>query len=211
MELNIKTTVNQLSNGKTVQIYDSTLDYHIDDNPGGWCTSTGQANPMRSTVDSLTIIIEMGSLTETIVYTDAADIAKYLDPTQGLLLSSLTLFGSAYTVFEDGIYTITVTMAGHATLVDGATDYTVDDQIYEYFGWAMWNRIRKLVATIEVPIKNYLEAYKTSLLNTLYDSIIYNCQFGHVENAQNNIDYLTNVLDNNTSLTELFKNFENYG
>ena len=211
MEMNLKTTVNQLNNGKTLHIYDSTLDYDADSNPGGWGTADGQVNPTRASVDSLILTLGSGIMTTTLTYTDPADITKYLDPTRGLLLDSEDLFGGAYEVFEDGIYTITVVMSGTATLDIGSTDFEVADEIYEFLGWSLHNRIRKLVATIQVPIVNYQEAYKTALLNTLFDAIVYNCEFGHTSNAQNIINYLTNVLDNNTSLTELFKNFENYG
>jgi hypothetical protein len=212
MALNIKTTVNQLNSGETIHIYDSTLDYHITTNPGGWCLDGTGPNPQRTNIDELIIIISKGDLTETLTYT-GTDITSYFDPTHGLLLTATTLFGTAYDVFEDGVYAITITMNGHWT--DPGTGLAAliaeSDEIYEALLWNLNDEIRHLVITIEVPIKNYLEAYNTSLLNTLFDAIIYNCQYGNIEKAQEVLDYLTDVMDNNTTLTELFKNFENYG
>lgn len=212
MELNVKTTVNQLSNGKVAHLYDSTLDYHVDNNPGGWCLDQNGPNPRRDDVTQIVIEIIKGDMTSTVTYTDPADVAAYLNPTYGKQLDSLTLFGSAYTVFEDGIYSITITMSGSWLNPDTSQveAFSVSDEIYEAFLWALYDQIRHLVITIEVPVKNYLEAYNTSLLNTLFDSIIYNCEYGNIENAQKIIDYLTDVLANTTQLTELFKNLENY-
>ncbi|MFA6916990.1 MAG: hypothetical protein WC222_11375 [Parachlamydiales bacterium] len=210
--MNIKTTVNQLNSGATIHIYDSTLDYNVTTNPGGWCLDALGPNPQRTDIDELIITVAKGDLTVTLNYT-GADITSYLDPTHGLLLSAATMFGTAYDVFEDGIYAITITMNGSWTNPDTGLveDVAESDEIYEALLWAMNDDIRHLVITIEVPIKNYLEAYNTSLLNTLFDAIIYNCEYGNIEKAQDIIDYLTDVLANNTTLTELFKNFENYG
>jgi len=207
MEVNLKVTVNQLNSGGTVQLFDSTLDYDAVTNPGGWCTDALGPNPQRTDVTELVIKIEKGDLSEELTYTDAADIADYLDPTHGIVLNSTDLFGTAYDVFEDGIYTITITMTG---TYDGSA-FSVYDEIYEALLWNMWNEIRHLVITIDVPISDYRQAYNAALLNMLFDSIIFNCQYGRVAQAQKIIDYVSSVLDNNTSLTELFKNFENYG
>jgi hypothetical protein len=213
MELNIKTTVVQLNNGSTVQLYDSSLDYNAITNPGGWCINQLGPNPRRADVTGITIKIAKGDLEETISYTDQADLDDYLDPTFGKLLDAPTLFGAAYAVFEDGIYSITITMEGNWYNPDTELyeDFTKYDEITEALLWSMWNEIRHLVITVQVPIINYQEAYNISLMNMLFDSIIYNCQYGNADNAQLIIDYLTDVLENNTSLTELFKNFENYG
>ena len=74
----------------------------------------------------------------------------------------------------------------------------------------MWYDIRQLVITMETPIINYLESYNISLLNALFDDILFSCQIGNITNADKIYNFLRNTLDNETVLTELFKNFRNY-
>lgn len=197
MALDLKTVVVQQSNGTQVKLYDNTGDYDVTNNPTGW----GSPNPTRASITAIVIDIERGDISYSKTLT-AQERTDYLDPTVGVTLTSTAVLGSGYAVYEDGLYEIQISITE-----PGDTHY---DNKYEYMLWAMWDDIRHLVLTMEVPIVNYLESYNIALLNALFDDILYACQYGQVSTADEIYTFLRNVLDNETVLTELFKNFRNY-
>lgn len=197
MALDPKTVVVQQNNGSQIKLYDNTGDYDVTNNPTGW----GSPNPARSDVTEITLSITKGDVSYDRVLA-GSDITDYLDPSVGATINSSDMLGSGYDVYEDGLYEIQVEI-----VESGGTHY---DNKYEYMLWAMWADIRRLTMTMEIPIINYLEAYNIALLNTLFDSILFNCQQGQVSNATEIYTFVRNVLDNETVLTELFKNFRNY-
>jgi hypothetical protein len=197
MALDPKTVVVQQNNGSQIKLYDNTGDYDLTNNPTGW----GAPNPARADVTQITLSVTKGDVSYSVVLT-GSDITDFLDPSIGNTINSTDMLGSGYDVYEDGLYEIQT-----AIVEPGGTHY---DNKYEYMLWAMWADIRRLTMTMEIPIINYLESYNTSLLNTLFDSILFNCQQGMVAAATETYTFVRNVLDNETVLTELFKNFRNY-
>ena len=197
MSLDLKTVVVQQSNGSQLKLFDNSGEYDATNNPTGW----GTPNIARTDIILLKITIEYGDITFTEDYI-GSDITDFLDPTIGLTLNVSTVLGSGYDTYEDGLYSIQIQMDTAA-----ASYY---DTKYEYMLWQMWCDIRHLVLTMEVPVVNYLESYNIALLNTLFDDILYACEYGQTNYATEIYTFLRNVLDNETVLTELFKNFKNY-
>jgi hypothetical protein len=197
MALDLKTVVVQQNNGSQIRLFDNTGDYDASNNLTGW----GSPNPVRANITQITISITKGDIVFSQDYT-RTDITNFLNPIIGITINSTDMLGAAYDVFEDGLYEIEI-----AITADSVLYY---DNKYEYMLWQMWAEIRRLTLTMEVPIINYLESYNTSLLNSLFDDILYACQYGQVEKATEIYTFLRNVLDNETVLTELFKNFRNY-
>jgi hypothetical protein len=197
MALDLKTVVIQQNNGSQIKLFDNTGDYDILENLTGW----GTPNPARTDSTKLTITIEKGDIEFTEDYT-GSDITNFLDPTIGITLDSTDVLGSGYETYEDGLYAIQIAITASAVIYY--------DNKYEYMLWEIWCAIRKLTLTMEVPIVNYLESYNIALLNALFDDILYACQYGQVTYATEIYTFLKNVVDNETVLTELFKNFRNY-
>lgn len=206
LTLDIKTVIVELNNGTQAKIFDQTGDYDAVNNPTGW--GNGTTNPSRDAITKITITIDKGDISYSEEFTDAGDIEDFLDPTIGLVFNSSDVLGSAYDIFEDGVYTFQTKIEG--TWSGSPSPYEVYDEHFEFFLWNMWADIRKLTTTLQVPITNYLESYNISLLNCLFDDILFNCQFGQRTKAEEIYTFLRNVLDNNTVLTELFKNFKTY-
>ena len=209
MALDIETTVHQLRNGEAVKLFDSTGTNNGSSYPDGWSDGVnGLANPQQSDCDQCIIVITKGDLTHTETLT-GSDLTNYLDPMTGITLEAATIFGSTYAIFEDGIYTITVTFSG-PTIQGSPSVWSYDDEFQEAFQWNLWNKIRLLACELEVPVKKYPESYNVALLNTLSDSVYFLCQFGEADKATEVMEYLNEILDTNTQLTEIFKNYQNY-
>ncbi len=197
MALDLKTVVVQQSNGSQIKLFDNTGDYDATNNPSGW----GSPNPIRTDITSIIVIVKKGDVifTETLIGSDAI---SFLNPIEGYTLNSTNVLGANYDTFEDGLYEIQIEMT-----TSGDSIY---DTKYEYMLWSMWCDIRHLTMTMEVPVINYLESYNIALLNTLFDDILFACQYGQTTYATEIYTFLRNVLDNETVLTELFKNYRNY-
>ena len=198
MSLDLKTIVYQQNNGSQVKLFDNSGDYDAVNNPTGW----GAPNPERTDVTSILIEVQKGDITYSKTLSTPTEIANYLDPSIGITINSTDLLGAGYTVFEDGLYEFQISLTEPS-----GSHY---DNKYEFFLWKMWCDIRKLTLTMSVPVINYLESYNIALLNTLFDDIIFSCQYGQTDNATEIYNFLRNTLDNETVLTELFKNFRNY-
>jgi hypothetical protein len=209
ISLDIRTAVEQLNNGSTIRLIDVTGVADGTNFPDGWSDGVYSThNPLQSDADSVIIKISYGGVEYSVTYT-GSDLNDYLNPMIGKSFDASTVLGSGYTYFEDGIYTITVTFSG-PTVQGVANPWEQSSEIQEALLWSLRNKTRQMLAEIEVPIKNYMEPFAAALLNSLFDDIYFLCQFGQAGKAQDVIDYLTSVLETQTKLTELFKNFQNY-
>lgn len=205
VNLDIKTIIAQQSNGSQVKIFDNSGDYDVNENPSGW--GDGTTAPARSAVTQITINVEKGDITYQKIIVDSTEIEDYLNGT-GTFISSSDSLGAEYPVFDDGKYGIQVKIEG--TWSGSPSPYEAYDWKYTYFLWKMYCDIRKLVIGLDIPIRNHLESYNSALLLVLFDDILFSCQYGDIQNADKIYNYLRDVLDNETVLTELFKNFRNY-
>ena len=209
IHLDTKVIVFQESYGKTLRIFDDTGVNDGVNNPDGFSDGVnGTDNPTKAECLQVILTITKGDLTASVTLT-GTDLAKYLDPTEGYYINCSQLYGSAYEQFEDGIYSILATYSGDE--IDGQADaWTAYDEIYSAFLWALWNKVRTLTIGVEVPIESYIDALSVCVTNLLMDSIVFLCQYGDIDNAEEVRIFLTNVIDNNSSLTEIFKNIKDY-
>lgn len=209
--LDIRTGVEQLDNGATIRLIDVTGVADGTNYPDGWGDAAGlyaTNNPRQSEATAALIEIEFGDINYSSNLT-GTDLSDFMNPMIGKNFSVTDVLGSGYEYFEDGIYRISVTFSG--TNVQGVpTVWSENNELHEAFLWAIKNSVRQMLAEIEVPIKNYAEAFSAGLLTAMFVDIYYLCQFGQADKAQEVIDYLTSVLSTQTNLTELFKNFNNY-
>lgn len=197
MALDIKTVIVQQDNGSQIKLFDNTGDYDAENNTGGW----GTPNIDRTDIVTITITVAKGDVEYSIILT-GSDVTDYLDPTIGLTLNSTTVLGAAYLTYEDGLYEFQIDMEDVSLTY---SDYRID-----FLLWTLWNDIRHLTLTMQVPVINYLESYNIALCNALFDDILYACQYGESTVATKIYNFLRSTLDNNTVLTELFKNYKNY-
>lgn len=210
IHLDLKPVILLLDGGTTVRIFDSTGVNDGTHNPDGWSDGVnGTDNPRQDEIDQVSITLEKSGLTGTINLV-GSNILLYMNQLSGYEATAADFFGDAYTEFEDGIYSITVAISGN-TINDIATDWSVSDTIYQNFLWTLWRQIR--IFTIdnqEVPVKDFREAVSVSLLNVLMDDILYLCQYGDVDGANEVYEYLRSAVTGATDLTEIFKNLLNY-
>jgi hypothetical protein len=209
VNLDLKVIVLQEDNGKSARIFDGTGVSDGTNFPYGFSDGVYSTfNPKKSEVDQVIIEMSLGLLSATVTLT-GTDLSNYLDPTIGYNLNATTLFGASYERFDDGIYDITCTYSGDTVqdLPEGWEDY---EEIYEGFLWQLWGKIRAMATSVDVPIRELIEPLGTAVANLLFDAILYNCQFGDKDGAEKVFNFLTEVVDNNTSLIEIFKNVRSY-
>ena len=210
MELDLQFVVMQKNGGDTVKIFDNTGVNNGIANPHGWSDGThGTDNPHQDEITKITITITKGALTFTIELT-GSDITNYLNPTVGYENTSASIFGSDYIFFEDGIYTFVVKYKG-ATINDVVTAWDQTHTVYDAFLWTIWGEMRTMVIDMmTVPVKNMVEAANVAVANILMDDIFFLCQYGDADGAQEVLDFLTDDIENNSNLNELFRNLQSY-
>ena len=209
IHLNAEIGVEQKDYGNVARVYDKTGTNDGVNFPDGFSDGVnGTDNPRKDEVDQVILRIAKSSLIYTVTLT-GTDLANFLDITIGYNLNSETAFGAGYPYFEDGIYTITATYSG-STIDDNADAWEADEEIYEAFLWNLWEKIRTLTIGVHVPIENYIESLSVSVVNLIFDGITYLCQYGDVTNAESTRKFLTELVENNSSLTEIFKNIKSY-
>ena len=207
--LNIQTIIQQLDNGSTIRLFDATGVADGTSYEDGWSDGVNSThNPEQSDIDQVVIAILYGDISHSVTLI-STDLANYLNPMIGKSFSVADVLGAAYEYFEDGIYSVTITFSG-ATIQGIASAWTAYDEFQEAFIWTLRNNSRLYLAELKVPIENYVEAFKASLINVLLDDIYFLAQFGSADKAKDVMDYLTSVFNNETKLTELFKNYKNY-
>ncbi len=203
--LNIATRLDVRGSGKSFNIMDETPVYDSE-YPNGYGGDSGSL-PIESDIDKITLEIDTGTVQKTLEYLKgSSEFSDYFDRSEGLVISVSDIFGSGYTYFEDGIYKISITYSGDT--IDGSSvdAWEAYDVMYSAFLWNLWEDIRMLTANIETPVVNLLESYNISLLNALFDSITYLCQYGRADEAEEVRSYVQHIVSNNTIITELFKN-----
>lgn len=210
LHLDLKPVILLLDGGSTIRIFDNTGTNDGTNNLDGWSDGVnGIDNPRQNEIDQVVITLTKESLTGSVTLT-GSDLTKFLSQLIGYETTAAALFGSSYTAFEDGIYTIGVVASGN-TINSITEDWTADQEIYQCFLWTLWGLIRTFtIDNMEIPVKDFREAVTISLLNVLMDDILYLCQYGDVDGANEVYTYLTSALTGATDLTEIFKNLLNY-
>lgn len=209
IHLNPEIVVEQSDYGNVLKIYDGTGISDGTNFPDGFSDGVNTTeNPRKNEVDQVILTIEKDNLTFSASLT-GTDLTKFLDPMQGYSIDSDTAFGAGYVRFEDGIYAITASYSG-STINDQAVAWEADEEIYEALLWYLWGKIRTLTISVPVPVTDYIETLSIAVVNLLFDGILYLCQYGDTTNAEKNRIFLTSVIDNNSSLTEIFKNIKSY-
>lgn len=210
LHLDLKPVILLLDGGNSIRLFDNTGTNDGTNNPDGWSDGVnGIDNPRQNEIDQISLTFTKGSLTATINLT-GADLQNYLNQLRGYQTTSEVLFGANYPFFEDGIYSIAVAATGN-TINDVSEDWLAEDEIYQCFLWTIWSQIRTFtIDNMEVPVKDFREAITISLLNVLMDDILYLCQSGDVDGANEVYEYLSSSLTGATDLTEIFKNLLNY-
>ena len=158
--------------------------------------------------EQVDITISTGVISDTLTIT-GSNLQNFLDPTIGYNINILQLFGGSYDRFEDGIYTFTVKYSG-SEVCGSVENWESYDETYEAFLWYLWGKVRTLTIGVEMPIDNYTEVLSVSVVNLLMNSIVYLCKYGDIEKAEKTRKSLTKLVNNNSSLTEIFKNIKSY-
>jgi hypothetical protein len=210
LHLDLKPVVLLLDGGTTIRVFDNTGTNDGTHNEDGWSDGTnGLDNPKQDEITEIIITATKGALTGTVTLT-GSNLEKYLNQLVGYEISSADLFGSNYSQFEDGIYSIEVRASG-SFINTTPVEWTAYQQIYQNFLWTLWSQIRTLtIDNMEIPVKDFREAITISLLNVLMDDVLYLCQFGDEDGANEVYDYLSSAVVGATDLTEIFKNLLNY-
>lgn len=209
LTLNIQTEIQQLDNGQALCLFDITGVNDGTNYPYGWSDGVnGLNNPQISDINQVEITIDYGGVIYSIIYT-GSDLADYLNPMIGKTFNVADVLGATYEYYEDGFYTITIEFSG-PTIQGSSQAWVSDDEFIEAFLWSTRNKVGQFLAEIQVPIVDYVDALNAGILNCLLDDIMWLCQYGDATKAKEVLDYLTSVLNNETKLTELFKNYKNY-
>lgn len=208
--LYIETNIHQEDNGATIRLFDISGVADGTNYPDGWSDGVNSLhNPLQSEVTQIKVTISLGDIAYEVTYTGASDIQDFMNPMVGKSFAVADVLGATYEYFEDGIYTITVEYSG--LLIQGISNpWTASDEFQEAFLWKLHNQYRQLLMDIDVPIKDYVQAFKAATIEVLFTDIYYLAQFGLADKAQDVMDYLTSVLANETELTELFKTYKDY-
>lgn len=181
MSVEIKVIVSEPVGATALWLYDNTGPYDVVTNPTGW----GAPNKAISDISKIDVEIEEIASGETGSKTFNNPYWLGFVNYTGLSLNIADFFPSN-TTYNDGIYKITITI----TFVDTSTTECIQ---YTAVLALISCCVKKKFLTNSISCLNTEQALQTQLYEYLLQAVRYASECGYKIEAQNIIDYLTNI------------------